>query len=116
MQKHTKSLLSLAVFTATLTLPALAATDAERIKALETQLEQQRQMLEAMDAELKRLKAGQPATISEEAIAVTEGLMSLQFRYRTMRLSRDLNFSHHRVIDLHQCAVSRCGATVFRRT
>jgi len=72
MQKHTKSLLSVAVFTATLTLPALAATDAERIKALETQLEQQRQMLEVMDAELKRLKTGQPATISEEAIAVTE--------------------------------------------
>ena len=72
MRKHTKSLLSLAVFTATLTLPALAATDAERIKALETQLEQQRQMLEAMDAELKRLKAGQPDAISEEAIAVTE--------------------------------------------
>ena len=72
MQKQTKSLLSVAVFAATLTLPAFAATDAERIKALEPQLEQHRQMLEAMDAALKRLQAGQPDAISEEAIAVTE--------------------------------------------
>ena len=72
MRKYTKSLLPMAVFAATLTLPVLAATDADRIKALEAQLEQQRQMLETMDAELKRLKAGQPAAIREEAIAVTE--------------------------------------------
>jgi hypothetical protein len=53
---------------------ANAATDAERIRALEAQLnqqkaamEQQQRLLEAMDAELKRLKAGEPAQVGQEA-------------------------------------------------
>ena len=70
--KIRKRLLPVAVIVATLTLSVEAATDAERIQMLETQLEQQRQMLEVMDAELKRLKAGQPAEISEVGITATE--------------------------------------------
>jgi uncharacterized coiled-coil protein SlyX len=52
---------------------ANAATDAERIQALEAQLnqqkaamEQQQRLLEAMDAELKRLKAGEAAPAAPE--------------------------------------------------
>jgi hypothetical protein len=67
MKKITKSLLPMAVVAATFALSAEAATDAERIRTLEQQLsqqkammQQQQQMLEVMDAELKRLKAGEP--------------------------------------------------------
>ncbi len=73
MRKPIKiTLLPLAIMTATLTLSVQAATDAERIKILEAQLEQQRRMLEAMDAELQRLKAGQPAAVAEEPAVITE--------------------------------------------
>jgi uncharacterized membrane protein len=64
-----KALLPLAILFAAYTLNADAATDAERIAALEEQLnqqkaamQQQQQMIEAMGAELQRLKAGQPDT------------------------------------------------------
>ena len=78
MNKIAKPLLPMAVVAATFALSADAATDAERIKILETQLqqqkammEQQQRMLESMDAELKRLKTGEPAAISEVEIAAT---------------------------------------------
>ena len=67
MLKINKSLLSLTIIAAATALSAEAATDAERIRMLEEQLrqqkammEQQQRMLEAMDTELKRLKAGEP--------------------------------------------------------
>ncbi|MEH6611398.1 MAG: DcaP family trimeric outer membrane transporter [Halioglobus sp.] len=72
MYKIKKRLLPVAVIAATLTLSVEAATDAERIQMLETQLEQQRQMLEVMDAELKQLKAGQPAVVGEVVITPAE--------------------------------------------
>jgi hypothetical protein len=60
-------------------LPAAAATDAERIRILEEQLnqqksvtQQQQQSLEAVDAELKRLKAGQPVDTTTNSFAKTE--------------------------------------------
>jgi len=63
-----KSLLPVAVLWASAVLDANAATDAERIAALEAQLRQQQammqeqqRMMEAMNAELQRLKAGEPA-------------------------------------------------------
>ena len=72
-QLQKKSLLALSVVAATFALSAQGATDAERIKILEDQLqqqktmmEQQQRMLEAMGAELKRLKAGEPSAVSEE--------------------------------------------------
>ena len=72
MLRMKKSLLSLTIIAAATALSVEAATDAERIRMLEEQLqqqkammEQQQRMLEAMDAELKRLKAGEP----EPAIA-----------------------------------------------
>lgn len=46
-------------------LGAQAATDAERIRLLEQQLRQQKQVLEAMEAEIQRLKAGEPAAVAE---------------------------------------------------
>jgi hypothetical protein len=65
------SILSAAVIAASTALSANAATDAERIRILEEQLQQQKtmmvqqqRMLEAMDTELKRLKAGEPETAS----------------------------------------------------
>jgi len=69
MLKTRKALLPLAILCACYGLNAVAATDAERISALEQQLQQQKaamqqqqRMMEAMDAELKRLKTGQAAT------------------------------------------------------
>jgi hypothetical protein len=64
---------------------AHAATEEERIRALEEQLqkqrtvmEQQQRMLETMDAELRRLKAGEPATVvMEEATIVEEGVVEV---------------------------------------
>jgi hypothetical protein len=68
--------LSLAVVAAGVTLSAEAATDAERIQMLEQQLERQKammaeqqRMLEAMDAELRRLKAGEPADPAAAPVA-----------------------------------------------
>ena len=79
-----KSLLSAAIIAATTVMSAEAATDAERIRMLEDQLrqqktmmEQQQRMLEAMDAELKRLKAGEPVQPAEAVIAETP-VMELQ--------------------------------------
>ncbi len=70
-----KALLPVAILIASSILNAEAATDAERIGALEQQLkqqkavmEQQQRMLETMDAELKRLKAGQ----SDAAMSTTQ--------------------------------------------
>ena len=61
------AVLSIAVVFASHALVAGAASDADRIKALEEQLQQQKaamrqqqQMIDAMDAELQRLKAGEP--------------------------------------------------------
>ncbi len=63
-----KGLLPVAIICASYALNADAATDAQRIAALEAQLsqqkavmQQQQRMLEAMDAELQRMKAGQAA-------------------------------------------------------
>ena len=63
-----KALLPAAILCASYALNAGAATDAERISALEEQLQQQKavmqqqqRMLEAMDAELRRLKSAQTA-------------------------------------------------------
>jgi hypothetical protein len=72
MYKIKKRLLPAVVIASTLTLSVEAATDAERIQVLEAQLEQQRQMLKTMDAELKQLKAGQPSVVSEEIITAVE--------------------------------------------
>jgi len=73
MPKTRKALLPLAVLCASYMAGANAATDAERIQALEAQLnqqkaamEQQQRLLEAMDAELKRLKAGEAAPAAPE--------------------------------------------------
>ena len=70
-----KALLPVAILIASSILNAEAATDAQRIGALEQQLkqqkavmEQQQRTLEAMDAELKRLKAGQ----SDAAMSTTQ--------------------------------------------
>jgi len=64
------ALLSTAILTATCVLNVEAATDAERIAALEAQLNQQKaamreqqRMIEAMDAELQRLKTGEPTAV-----------------------------------------------------
>jgi hypothetical protein len=77
MRHFEKNLLLLAIIVVSLTQPVLAATDAERIRVLEAQLEQQRMMLETMDAELKQLKAGQPAAIIEDNIVVAEEAPSM---------------------------------------
>jgi hypothetical protein len=67
MVRTGKALLPVAILCASYALNAGAATDAERISTLEEQLnqqkaamQQQQQMIEAMGAELQRLKAGQP--------------------------------------------------------
>lgn len=72
MRLHAKSALAVAI--SALVTPALAATDAQRIDMLEKQLqqhkavmEQQQQMLEAMDAKLKRLKGEDTAQIATES-------------------------------------------------
>jgi len=75
-----KALLAATVIAATSVLSAQAATDAERIRMLEEQLQQhkammaqQQRMLEAMDAELQRLKAGQAGDAAPETqVAATE--------------------------------------------
>jgi len=72
-----RAILPAAVLCATYGISAQAASDAERISALERQLEQQRtvmqqqqQMLEQMSAELKRLKAGEASvTPAAETVA-----------------------------------------------
>ena len=73
-----RSLLSIAVIFATTALAAEAATDAERIHSLEQQLnqqkaamEQQQRMLETMNAELQRLKAGEPGDTTTTLLAET---------------------------------------------
>ncbi len=73
MLRTGKALLPVAIVCASYALNADAATEAERIAALEQQLnqqkavmQQQQRMLEAMDAELKRMKAG-PAAAPEPA-------------------------------------------------
>ena len=74
-----KSLLPLTIVAATTVLSAEAATDAERIRMLEEQLsqqksmmQQQQRMLEAMDAELERLKIGEPgAAITTTQVVTT---------------------------------------------
>ena len=70
MARNTKALLSAAVLGATCVLNVEAATDAERIAALEAQLnqqkaamQQQQRMTESMDAGLQRLKTGEPAAV-----------------------------------------------------
>ena len=72
MKKAQKALLPLALIVANTISSAEAATEAERIRLLEAQLNQQKsimaqqqRMLEAMDAELKQLKAGQPQVSTE---------------------------------------------------
>jgi hypothetical protein len=71
MARNRKILLPAAALTACYMLSAEAATDAERISALEAQLkqqkavmEQQQRMMEVMEAELIRLKSGEPAAVT----------------------------------------------------
>ena len=78
MPTNKKALLTMAIVAATLAFSVEAATDAERIKMLEAQLQQQKammqqqqRMLEAMDAELQRLKAGEPGAVTEAQVAAT---------------------------------------------
>ncbi len=73
MPKARKAVLPLAVLCASYMAGANAATDAERIAALEAQLnqqraamEQQQRMMEAMNAELQRLKAGEAAPAARD--------------------------------------------------
>ena len=82
MLKTAKALLPSAIVMASLTLSAEAATDAERIRILEAQLqqqkammEQQQRMLETMNAELQRLKSAQPveAGIAETPVMEVQG-------------------------------------------
>jgi hypothetical protein len=75
MPAFRRALLTGAVVGTSYALNTQAATDAERIAALEQQLSQQRammaqqqQMMEAMDAELKQLKAGAPSAIIESSV------------------------------------------------
>ncbi len=77
MLRTGKALLPVAIVCASFALNADAATEAERIAVLEQQLnqqkavmQQQQRMLEAMDAELKRMKAGQAAAEPTSAGAV----------------------------------------------
>jgi hypothetical protein len=77
MQGLKKALLPLAVLYATGSFTAEAATDAERITALEEQLrqqkaimQQQQRMMETMDAELKRLKASNSETATSTTAVV----------------------------------------------
>jgi hypothetical protein len=80
MTRHRKALLPWAILSATYMFNADAATDAERISALEEQLnqqkaamQQQQRMIEAMDAELQRLKAGEPgAELSTTGVVAGE--------------------------------------------
>jgi DcaP outer membrane protein len=77
MPPTVKALLPIAAVWALSVMNVQAATEAERIAALEQQLSQQRammqqqqQMMEAMDAELKRLKAGESgAAIASTTVA-----------------------------------------------
>jgi len=77
MTGNSKALLPAAVLCASFVAGAQAATDAQRISALEEQLnqhkavmQQQQQMLEAMSAELARLKAGEAATEAPVTAAI----------------------------------------------
>ncbi len=87
MTGNEKALLQAAVLSACYMLgaEAKAATDAERISQLQEQLnqqravmEQQQRMLEAMDAELKRLKAGQAASSGQETAVVPAQASAMQ--------------------------------------
>ncbi len=78
MMKNTL-ILSLAVAAATVALSSHGATDAERIRVLEEQLEQQKammrqqqQMLETMQSELNRLKHDDTPVLTESEVAVTD--------------------------------------------
>jgi DcaP outer membrane protein len=75
MIAYRKALLPLAVLWASATLNAEAATDAERIAALEAQLkqqqsfmQQQQRMMETMNAELQRLKTNDQASATQQAV------------------------------------------------
>ena len=68
MSESRRALLPIAVLLASTALPAGAATEADRIAALEAQLQQQQaamqqqqRMMEQMQAELQRLKADEAA-------------------------------------------------------
>jgi len=74
-----KSLIPLAIVCASYAATAAAATDAERISALEEQLNRQRaamqeqqRMIEAMDAELRQLKASQSGVVTSDTPVVVE--------------------------------------------
>ncbi len=75
MFTHRKTLLPLAVLWASTILNAHAATDAERIAALEAQLQQQQavmqqqqRMMETMNAELQRLKTNDQASTTQQVV------------------------------------------------
>jgi len=84
MVSNRKILLGSALLCAVGTLQAEAATDAERIAALEAQLRQQKAMMEqqqramaAMEAELVRLKAGEPAVVSEQPVPAQQAASTI---------------------------------------
>ena len=84
MTRFKKSLIAAAVLCASSALPAQAATDVERIQSLEEQLKQQRavmqqqqRMLETMDAELQRLKAGEPEDATTSQVVATEKMPAI---------------------------------------
>ena len=70
--KGTLMLAFAAVFAAAM-LPAHAVTDAQRISALEAQLDKQQQALDAMRTELSRLKADAPAPAQAATTAAAAG-------------------------------------------
>jgi len=84
MTRFKKSLIAAAVLCASSALPAQAATDVERIQSLEEQLKQQRavmqqqqRMLETMDAELQRLKSGEPEDVTTSQVVATEKMPAI---------------------------------------
>ena len=84
MTRFKKSLIAAAVLCASSALPAQAATDVERIQSLEEQLKQQRavmqqqqRMLETMDAELQRLKSGEPEDATTSQVVATEKMPAI---------------------------------------
>lgn len=92
-----KILLPLAVLSAFCTLNAEAATDADKISALEKQLdqqkaamEQQQRMLETMNAELQRLKASQAETAAVMTPAAPVAAVAGPERKKSSNLSANI--------------------------
>ena len=104
-----RTLRPMAVFLLALLMPITshaASTDAERIRALEAQLEQQRalmeqqqKMLEAMQSELERLKAGQPPTEEAQVAILEKEKLPVEVEADELR-GYELNVYGHMQLDL----------------